>query len=54
MTRERLAGFPAELPACVLATEACCCVHFLGRTFADQGHEVKLMSPEYVQPYVKA
>jgi transposase len=34
--------------------EACCGAHFLGRTFADQGHTVRLMSPEYVQPYVKA
>jgi transposase len=28
--------------------------HFLGRTFAAQGHMVRLMSTEYVQPYVKA
>ena len=34
--------------------EACCGAHFMGRTFASQGHTVRLMSPEYVQPYVKA
>ena len=34
--------------------EACCGAHFLGRTFASQGHTVRLMSPEYVAPYVKA
>lgn len=27
---------------------------FLGRLFKGQGHEVRLMSPEHVQPYVKA
>lgn len=54
MTREGLVAFAAALPACVIAMEACCGAHFLGRTFADQGHEVRLMSPEYVQPYVKA
>ena len=27
---------------------------FLGRLFKAKGHEVRLMSPEYVQPYVKA
>ena len=34
--------------------EACCGAHFLGRTFEAQGHTVRLMSPEYVAPYVKA
>jgi transposase len=38
----------------MIAMEACCGAHFLGRAFASQGHEVRLMSPEYVQPYVKA
>ena len=28
--------------------------HHLGRVFVAQGHEVRLMSPEYVRPYVKA
>jgi transposase len=39
---------------CVVAMEACCGAHHLGRGFAAQGHEVRLMSPEYVRPYVKA
>ena len=34
--------------------EACCGAHHLGRVLLDQGHEVRLMSPEYVRPYVKA
>ncbi len=54
MTREGLITFAAALPGCVIAIEACCGAHFLGRTFEAQGHEVRLMSPEYVQPYVKA
>ncbi len=53
-TRERLVAFLAGQPACVVAMEACCGAHHLGRVFAAQGHEVRLMSPEYVQPYVKA
>ena len=28
--------------------------HHLGRVFAAHGHDVRLMSPEYVRPYVKA
>ena len=54
MTREGTIKFVATLPACVVAMEACCGAHFLGRTFACQGHTVRLMSPEYVAPYVKA
>lgn len=54
MTREGLIKFAAALPACVVAMEACCGAHFLGRTFEGQGHTVRLMSPEYVAPYVKA
>jgi transposase len=34
--------------------EACWGAHHLGRVFAARGHEVRLMSPEYVRPYVKA
>ena len=54
MTREGVIAFVSKLPACVVAMEACCGAHVLGRTFKAQGHEVRLMSPEYVQPYVKA
>jgi transposase len=34
--------------------EACCGAHHLGRTLREQGHTVRLMSLEYVRPYVKA
>jgi transposase len=44
----------ASLPTCIIAMEACCGAHFLGRTLALYGHTIRLMSPEYVQPYVKA
>ena len=47
-------AFAAKLPACVAAMEACCGAHHMGRALAAQGHEVRLMSPEYVRPYVKA
>src|SRR3954471_16317243 len=54
MTREMLVAFASKLPACIVAMEACGGAHFLGRTFAAQRHTVRLMSPEYVQPYVKS
>ena len=54
LTRDGVIGLCAKLPACVVAMEACCGAHHLGRVLRAQGHEVRLMSPEYVQPYVKA
>jgi len=54
VTRDVLIAFAAALAPCTIAMEACCGAHFLGRTFAGNGHTVRLMSPEYVQPYVKA
>lgn len=54
MRRENIMALAAKLPGCVVAMEACCGAHHLGRLLAAQGHEVRLMSPEYVRPYVKA
>ena len=54
MRRQTLIDYVAKLPACVVAMEACCGAHNLGRIFAAHGHEIRLMSPEYVRPYVKA
>ena len=47
-------AFGAKLPSCIVAMEACCGAHHMGRALATQGHTVRLMSPEYVRPYVKA
>jgi transposase len=52
--RDTLIDLVAKLPACIVGMEACCGAHHLGRLFAGHGHEVRLMSPEYVRPYVKA
>jgi len=49
-----IVGFTRSLSACIVAMEACCGAHHLGRQLVAQGHTVRLMSPEYVRPYVKA
>jgi len=54
MRRQTLIDYVAKLPSCVVAMEACCGAHHLGRLFTEQGHEIRLMSPEYVRPYIKA
>jgi len=52
--RETLVKLAEQLAPCVVGMEACCGAHHLGRLFAVHGHDVRLMSPEYVRPYVKA
>src|ERR671939_1928395 len=54
LRRESVIKFAASLAPCVVAMEACCGAHHLGRILQAQGHTVRLMSPEYVRPYVKA
>jgi transposase len=54
MLRSNVVKLAAELPACTMAMEACCGAHHLGRVLQQQGHQVRLMSPEYVRPYVKS
>src|SRR5215471_11672599 len=54
MRRGSLESFVGGLERCVVAMEACGGAHHLGRVFVGQGHAVRLMSPEYVRPYVKA
>src|SRR5438309_1022226 len=49
-----IVAFAKDLPACMIAMEACCGAHHLGRLLAKQGHQIRLMAPEYVRPYVKA
>jgi len=52
--RNSIPKLAARFPGCIIAMEACCGAHHLGRVLRKQGHVVRLMSPEYVRPYVKA
>src|SRR6478735_11272228 len=54
LRREGVVKLGSTLPSCVMAMEACCGAHHVGRQLRSQGHDVRLMSPEYVRPYVKA
>jgi transposase len=44
----------ANMPSCLIGTEACSGAHFLARSLRNQGHNVKLMPAEYVRPFVKS
>ena len=54
MRRDRVLAFAERLSTCIVAMEACCGAHHMGRALAEMGHEVRLMSAEYVRPCVKA
>lgn len=54
LRRDGVVDFVGKLPSCVVAMEACCGAHHLGRLLGAAGHTIRLMSPEYVRPYVKA
>ena len=46
-------GFVASQPCCVVAMEACASAHYWGREIGKLGHEVRLIPPIYVKPFVK-
>lgn len=54
LTRARLPGFIAQLPPCTIAMEACGSAHHWARRFREEGHEVRLIAPQFVKPFVKS
>ena len=53
LTRAKVLEFLSSQPRCVVAMEACASAHYWGREVGKLGHEVRLMPPVYVKPYVK-
>ena len=53
LRRDQVLAFFSQLPACVVAMEACGGAHFWGREIGRLGHEVRLIPPAYVKPFVK-
>ena len=54
LTRHALMPFIAQLPPVLIGIEACGGAHYWARRFREHGHEVKLMAPQFVKPYVKS
>ena len=53
LRRRQLLGFFAKQPPCLVGMEACATAHHWAREIGALGHEVRLMPPHYVKPYVK-
>jgi transposase len=54
LTRNVLMPFIAQLPPVRIGMEACGGAHYWARRFREHGHEVKLMAPQFVKPFVKS
>lgn len=52
-TRQQLIRLLANQPACAAAMEVCAGSHCLAREITALGHEVKLISPQFVRPFVQ-
>jgi len=53
LSRGQVLAFFADLPPCVVAMEACATAHYWAREIGALGHNVRLVPPAYVKPFVK-
>ncbi|NLS07095.1 IS110 family transposase [Rhizobium sp. P32RR-XVIII] len=54
LRRDAVSTFFANLPKCLIGMEASNGAHYWARTLKALGHEVRLISPQFVKPYVKS
>ena len=53
LRRSQMRRFFEQLDPCLVGIEACGTSHYWAREITRLGHEVRLMPPAYVKPYVK-
>jgi len=53
LARAKVLEFFASQPRCLVALEACGGSHYWARELMAMGHEVRLLPPAYVKPFVK-
>jgi transposase len=53
LSRQAMRKFFSEIEPCVVGMEACGSAHYWARELRAMGHEVRLIPPIYVKPYVK-
>ena len=51
--RAKFESFMTHHPPCVVVMEACFMAHYWGRRFQAMGHEVRLIPPQHVKPFVR-
>ena len=53
LSRGQFCAFMAQHPACLVVFEACGSASYWAREMETLGHEIKLIAPQYVRPFVK-
>lgn len=53
LRRKQVLSFFGRLSPCLVGMEACATSHHWARELTALGHEVRMMSPRYIKPYVK-
>lgn len=53
LKRVQVLAFFANLPPCLVGLEACAGAHYWARELIKLGHDARLISPQFVKPYVK-
>lgn len=54
LKRSQMLDFFRQLEPCLVAMEACGSAHYWARELIKLGHEVRLIAPQFVKPYVKS
>ncbi len=53
LTRSKFLEYMSKVAKCRIVMEACGSSNYWGRKFLEMGHEVDLISPQFVKPFVK-
>ena len=53
LSRDKLASFIANLPQCTIVMESCGGANYWAKVFLGYSHTVKLISPQFVKPFVR-
>lgn len=54
LSRKQLKTQLAQLQPCLIGLEACSTSHYWARSLRNYGHDVRLIPPQFVKPYVKS
>ncbi len=53
LSRAQLKRYFCNHPPALVAMEACCGSHYWARVLSGEGHDVRLIAPQFVKPYVR-
>ena len=54
LRRAQMLAYFSKLPPCLIGMEACGSAHYWARELSKLGHDVRIMAPQFVKPYVKS